>query len=85
MDPLILAGQPDLIIIHKKKRTWKIVDFAVPTDYSVKLKESQKNNKCLNLARELKKLWNVKVTFISIVIGALGTVTKGLLDLRTWK
>ena len=31
----------------------------------------------LDLARELKKLWNMKVTTIPIVIGALGTVTKG--------
>ena len=30
-------------------------------------------------ARELKKLWNMKVTIITIVIGAFGTVTKGLL------
>ena len=27
----------------------------------------------------LKKLWNMKVTIIPIVIGAFGTVTKGLL------
>ena len=32
-----------------------------------------------DLARELKKLWNMKVTIISIVVGAFGTVTKGLL------
>ena len=32
-----------------------------------------------NIARELKKLWNMKVTIISIEIGAFGTVTKGLL------
>ena len=32
-----------------------------------------------DLARELKKLWNMKVTIVPIVIGALGTVTKGLL------
>ena len=30
-------------------------------------------------ARELKNLWNMKVTIIPIVIGAFGTVTKGLL------
>ena len=30
----------------------------------------------LDLSRELKKLWNMKVTIVSIVIGALGTVTK---------
>ncbi len=35
--------------------------------------------KYLDLARELKKLWNMKVTIIPIVIGAFGSVTKGLL------
>ena len=30
------------------------------------------------LARELKKLWNMKVTIVPIVIGPLGTITKGL-------
>ena len=33
----------------------------------------------LDLARELKKLWNMKVTIVPIVIGALGTITKWLL------
>ena len=53
------------------------MNFAVPADYRVKLKESEDKNKYLDLARELKKLWNMKVTVIPILIGALGTVTKG--------
>ena len=64
----------------KKNRTcWK-VDFVVPADHRVKLKESEKRDNYLDLARELKKnqLWNMKVTVIPIVNGALGTVTKGL-------
>ena len=32
----------------------------------------------LEFARELRQQWNIKVTVILIVIGALGTVTKGL-------
>ena len=32
----------------------------------------------LDLAIELKNLWNVRVTGIPIIIGALGTVLKGL-------
>ena len=36
-------------------------------------------DKYLDLARELKKLWNMKVMIVPIVIGALDTVTKGLL------
>ena len=51
----------------------------MPADLRVKLKENEKKDKYLDLARELKKTWNMKVTFIPIVIGALGTVTKGLL------
>ena len=54
------------------------MDFAVPADHRVKLKENEKKDKYLDLAKELKKLWNMKVTVIPIVIGALGTVTKGL-------
>ena len=78
-DHLIPARRPDLIIINKKKRTCKIVDFAVQADHTIKLKECEKKDKYLDLARELKKLWNMQVTIIPIVIGAFGTVTKGLL------
>ena len=75
-DHLIPARRPDLMIIHKKERTCKIVDFAVPADHRIKLKECEKRDKYLDLARELKKLWNMQVTIILIVIGAFGTVTK---------
>ena len=56
-----------------------MVDFAVLADRRIKLKEYEKKDKYLDLARELKKLWNMKVTIVPIVIGAFGTVTKGLL------
>ena len=77
-DHLIPARWPDLIIINKKTRICKIVDFAVPADHRIN-QESEKKDKYLNLAREIKKLWNMKVTIVPIVIGALGTVTKRLL------
>ena len=35
-----------------------------------------KKYKYLDLAGELKKLWNIKVTIVPIVIGAFGTITK---------
>ena len=55
------------------------MDFDVPADYSVKLKDGKKRNKYLDLARELKKLWYLKVTVILIIVGALGTIPKGSL------
>ena len=65
--------------MNKKKRTSKIVDFAVRADHRIKLKECEKKDKYLDLARESKKLWNMKVIIIPIVIGVFGTVAKGLL------
>ena len=55
------------------------MDFAVPADHRIKLKECEKKDKYLDLVRELKKLWNMKMMIIPIVTGAFGTVTKGLL------
>ena len=68
---------------QKKKRTFKIVDFAFPVDQRIKVKENEKKDKYLDLARELNKLWNMKVTIIPTVIGAFGTVAKGLGSWRT--
>ena len=53
-DYLISARRLDHIII-KKKWTYKIVDFAVPADYRIKRKESEKKDKYLDIAKELKK------------------------------
>ena len=74
---------------RKKKTTCKTVDFAVPADHRIKLNESETKHKYLDLARELKKkLWNMKVIIIPIVIGAFDTVTKEMLqeleDLTVW-
>ena len=63
--------------MNKTKRTFRIEDFAVSVDHKEKIKESEKKDKYLDFAWELKKLWNMKVTIIPIVTGAFGTVTKG--------
>ena len=54
-DHLISARRPGLMIINNKKRTYWIVNFAVPADHRVNLKEIEKKDKYLDLARELKK------------------------------
>ena len=59
-DNLISARRPDLALINKKKkkkkmRTCEIVDFAVPADHRINLKESEEKDKYLDHARELKK------------------------------
>ena len=46
------------------------MDIVVPADHKIKLKESEKKDKYLDLARELKKPWNMKVIEIPIAVGA---------------
>ena len=53
------------------------MDFAVLADHRVNLKE---NEKYLDFARELKKLWNMKVMVAPMVIGALCPISKGLVQ-----
>ena len=54
-EQLTLARRPDLIVINNKKKTCKIVDFAVQADHRIKLKECENRDEYLDLVRELKK------------------------------
>ena len=67
---LISTRRANLIIINnnnnnnkkmkKKERIRKIVDFAVPANHRIKLKESEKKDKYLDLAREIKKNYDTR-------------------------
>ena len=48
-DHQISARRPDLVRVINKKRTCRIVKFAVPADHNVKIKESEKSDKYLEL------------------------------------
>ena len=52
----------------------------LPNSCRVKLKESKRREKYLDLAWELKKLFNMKKTVSPIVTGVFSTVTKGLVQ-----
>ena len=71
-DHLISARRADLIIINKKKRICKIVNFAVPADHRIKLKECEKKDKYLDLARELKNYgtWRWQLHQLWLVLSA---------------
>ena len=46
------------------------------------MKESEKIDKYLDFGRKLKKLWNMKVTVITIAVFTLATVFKSLEELK---
>ena len=77
-DHFITARRPDIIFIDKKHHECQIFDFAIPYNPSVDDKEVEKIEKYLDLARELKKVWNMTVIMVLLVVGALGTPAKEL-------
>ena len=52
--------------------------MACPADGKVVGKEEEKIEKYRDLAREVAKLWNVRVKIIPVVIAALGTISNDL-------
>ena len=50
----------------------------MPADARVEEKEQEKKDRYQDLAGEQKRLWKVETKVIPIVVGALGTVAKGL-------
>ena len=77
-DHVIEAKRPDMIVVEKRNKCCKIIDFAIPYDSRIEEKEVEKVVKYQDLARELKKLWKMKTMVIPIVIGTFGTVPKDL-------
>ena len=62
------------------------MDFVFPTDNQVKIKESEKIDNYLDLAKEQKKnqqLWNMRVMVILIVLERSPEALKGAR--RSWK
>ena len=54
------------------KKSCRLKDFVVPANNKMKIKEYEKRDKYLNL--ELKKLLNLRMTVILVIVGALRTV-----------
>ena len=75
IDHIIEAQRPDLVVVDKKRRSLKIIDFAAPGDSRI---EEKKENieKYQDLRRELQKVWNVTVKIIPLVVGSLGGIPK---------
>ena len=71
---MIEHKRPDIIFVDKDNKRALLIDIAVPADARVEEMEQEKIDRYQDLARELKRLWKVETK----VVGALGTVPKGL-------
>ena len=75
-DHVIEAWRPDLVLVNKKERICKKIDFAVSGDSWIEEREKDKIEKYQDFGRELQKIWNVKVKIIPLVVGFLGAMPK---------
>ena len=54
------------------------MELFVPADHKLKIKEREKINEYLDLAREQNNLWNMIMIMTPVVVGALGIIHKRL-------
>ena len=52
--------------------------MAIPSDYNIQKKATEKMNKCVGLQIECQRLWNKKVEVVPVIIGATGIVDKNI-------
>ena len=69
-DYVIEVQRRDFVVVDNKRRTCKIIDFAVPGDSRIEEKEKEKIEKYQDLKRKLRKIWNVRVKIIRLVLGS---------------
>ena len=75
-DHVIEPRRQDLVVVDKKERSVKIIDFAVPGDSRIQEIEKDKIEKYQDLGRALQKIWNSKVKIIPLVVGSLNAIPK---------
>ena len=65
-----------LVVVDKRRRNCKFIDFAVLEDSRIEEKEKEKMKKYQDLRKELQMIWNVRVKIIPLVVGSLGAIPK---------
>ena len=79
-DRTITANRPDVIVKDSVNSTCKLIGMTVPSDRSIALKEIEKESKYKDLELEIQRMWHMKTVVIPVVVGALGTVKKGMVE-----
>ena len=80
MDVPVNTDRPDIIVKDSVNSTCKLIDMTVPSDRNIARKETEKKCKYKDLELEIKRMWHMKTVVIPVVVGALGTVKKGMVE-----
>ncbi|CAH3183362.1 unnamed protein product [Porites lobata] len=77
-DRTITANRPDIIVKDSVNSTCKLIDMTVPSDRNIALKETEK--KMQRPRTRIQRMWHMKTVVIPVVVSALGTVKKGMVE-----
>ena len=77
-DRHIPCNKPDLIVQEKETNRCVIIDVAIPSDYNIQKKTTEKMSKYTDLQIECQRMWNKKVEVIPVIIGATGIVDRNI-------
>ena len=67
-DRHVLCNKPGIVIQEKKSGRCQIIDVAIPSDYNIQKKATEKMSKYVDLQIECHRLWNKKVEVIPVII-----------------
>ena len=59
-------------------KTCLLIDIDIPDDSNVRTKETEKLSNYKDLKIEVSRTWKVRTKIVAVIIGALGTIKKGL-------
>ena len=62
----------------KKEKTCLPINIAIPDDSNVHTKETEKPSNYKDQVIEVSRMWKVRTKTVPCIIGALGTIKKGL-------
>ena len=77
-DRHVPCNKPDIVMQEKKSDRCQIIDVAIPSDYKIQKKATEKMSKYVDLQNEWQRLWNKKVEVIPVIKGATGTGDKDI-------
>ena len=77
-DRHVPCNKPDRVMQEKKVDRSQIIDVAIPSDYNIQKKATEKISKYVDFQIECQRIWNEKIEVIPVIIGATGIVDKNI-------
>ena len=77
-DRHINCNQLDIVIKEKETARCMVTDVAIPNDYNIQNKTTEKMSKYIDQQIECDRMWSKKVEMIPVTTGATGIVEKNL-------